>query len=171
MITMAWMTDKSRVIGSTWTLVNIWRIMWMPKALKSVMEDDLYKADYFAAGPMMAGFATGRAREVYFLSRSEKFVPPAPNAIQCKDAHALGEKWARSENELLVIGGKQAFELLLPYATTLHIAETHKTYPGNVKFDTWEKAPGFELTSSKDWVGGNTLTYTRATDFLKTTKG
>lgn len=171
MIRMGWMTDRTRVIGSTWTLVNTWRIMWMPKALKSVMEDDIYSADYFAAGPMMAGFAAGRAKEVHLFSRKENFVAPAPNVFQCSDPDALAARFATSEEDLLAIGGITVFNLLLPFATRLHIAETDSTYPGNVVFDAWEKAPGFSIVSEVPWNGGRTLTYERSADHIELPKG
>lgn len=166
MIRMGWMTDRTRVIGSTSMLVNMWRIMRMPKHLKTVMEDEIYDARIFAAGPMMWGSVAGRADRVYAMSRASDFEPSAPNIVQCRDADALGREFATSDEKLLVIGGNGVFELMLPYATELHIAETDRTFPGNVRFETWERAEGFELVSEEKWTGGRTLRYQRPVEAL-----
>lgn len=171
MIRLGWMTDSTRVIGSTSMAVNMWRIFRMPAGLKTAMEDDIYRAKTYAAGPMMWKVIGERGKPVYALTRDPKFKAPSPSVTQCADAAELGARYATSEDELLVIGGKRVFELMLPFATTLHIAETTRTFPGNVVFDAWEKAPGFEVVSENAWAGGRTLKLTRPLDFVSTEKG
>lgn len=163
MIRLGWMTDKARVIGARDEKANMARFSVLPVGLKPVMEEEIYVTDYFAVGASMIDILAKTGKTVFAMTTDPDYRHEAPNVIPTTDYTKLVERFAGdTEENLLVAGGKVIFELFLPHADVLHIAEAHELVPGDVVFDAWEKElEKFKLVSDTPWEGGHTLYYKR----------
>jgi|GEM_PF-137679 len=163
MIRLAFMTDPARVIGATDPEANKARFDVLPPALHEVMPA-LYKAPNVVVGaPSLGPWAgpMGADSHVYVLSR-EPLMVDAAHVEVIHDVGPLIDRFAHSDEELLVVGGRTVFELFLDHADQIDVAVTDERVPGDVVFDRWDDGR-FELDAETHWEGGRTRTYVRRT--------
>lgn len=163
MIRLGWMTDKARVIGARDESANMARFKMLPKGLGPVMEGEIYQTEYFAVGASMIDILAKSGKTVFAMTTDPEFTHEAENVIPTTDYKTLVERFAGDTDEdLLIAGGKVIFELFLPHADVLHIAEADELVPGDVVFDAWDaELDKFALQSDTPWEGGHTLIYKR----------
>lgn len=163
MIRLGWMTDKARVIGARDEAANMERFKVLPKGLPAVMEGEIYQTENFAVGASMIDRLAKTGKTVFAMTTDPEYTHEASNVIPTTDYTTLVDRFGQNEDEhLLVAGGKVIFELFLPSADILHIAESNELVPGDVVFDAWvSETDKFDLKSDTPWEGGHTLYYTR----------
>ena len=159
MIRIVFMTDAARVIGATDEAANNARFAVLPEALHGVMSD-LINAPHVVVGRASLGpWRSRTSSQVYVLTRNPASVSTAPHITTVTDYRELVDRFAHSDEELLVAGGFQVFKLFLPYADRLDVAETDDLVAGDIVFSDWQ---GRFLWQSEDvWPGGRTKHYTR----------
>ncbi|MEM9487662.1 MAG: dihydrofolate reductase [Myxococcota bacterium] len=156
MIRLAFMTDPSRVIGARDAEANAARFPLLPSALKGVMET-LYKSAHVVVGADSIGPWQDRTdTTVYALTRDAERRFEAAHIRPTRDVSELIERFADSDEELLIAGGRTVLGLFLDHAERIDVAETDSDVPGDLVFADWD-TPRFVLESSEPWDGGRTL--------------
>lgn len=160
MIRIAVMLDKARVIGSSDQEVNQERFQMLPKQLPKAM-GQLYQGQNIAGGESSWKMPTSQAKSNrYVITRNADFDVEGEPIQVITDVNTLIDQYKDSEDELLIVGGLSMFNLFVPYAQRLDIAESDELVPGDVVFDSWENEP-FTLESEEQWEGFRVLHYRR----------
>lgn len=160
MIRMAFMTDKAGVIGDSTPERDDARFELLPDRLPEAMAQ-LYEAEDVAVGAPTLGALVQAHRNRYVLTRDRAYQPPQffEDIIVCNDYRELVDRYEDSDDELLVVGGKRVFDMFLPHAKRLDVAETDELVPGDLVLSGWKS--DFELESSEQWEGFRVLHYVR----------
>jgi dihydrofolate reductase len=100
-------------------------------------------------------------KELLVLTRNENFdLHGNSKAVLVHDYMQVVDKYKNSVEVLIVGGGKEVWELFLPYADEMLVACCDKALPGDIEFSSWKDAPMVE-TKRELWNGGATIYYKR----------
>ncbi len=85
-------------------------------------------------------------RETYVLTRNSKLNYEGVTMTTLEDVLSLNEK--NKEEEIMVTGGVQIFELLKEYVDVIYLTLIQKEYEGDVYYDSFN-TEGFKLKEEK----------------------
>lgn len=164
MIRLVFMTDDSNMIGSRSPEEMKERSKLWPQGKD--FHDELGRIFYgkhIASGGVTYPPFYGKEVEgmnIYVLSQNKGYdLLGNNNAELVTDFKELVDRFSKSEEVLLVTGGKTAWELFLPYADELVVAYTDNVItPGDILFDAWRDVAKTEI-DRVPWEGGATITY------------
>lgn len=144
MIRIVAMLDDALVIGGSTEQVNRGRMDRLPPGLAPVMAQ-LYTTDNAAAGASSWDRGTSGARHLRFvITRDPAFDTGGTGVEVVTDLQTLIDRYATSDDELLITGGLSMFEAFTPHAQRIDLAWSHDLVPGDVVYDRWRAEPLIE---------------------------
>lgn len=163
MISLVFMTDKQQVVGGSNLVRNLIRIPFLPMKELSAAMDEIMQGEHIVMGASSVNYYGAKAKnykEAFVLTRQPNYSTKHNNLQVCTHSEQLIKRYQNSSDTLLVLGGLSMWQLFLPYANELRIAQTHRNVPGDLVFSEWTKS-NFELVKQKQGNKLATLIYQR----------
>ena len=95
-------------------------------------------------------------RDNIVITSDREFAPPGADAVASPaEALDLARRFAhvRGVDEVMVIGGAQIYEALLPHTTRLYLTRVHARVDGDVWFPGWSPASWREIRCERNEAG------------------